>query len=145
MKKPRTVEQTITVTKTIGQVAFEAYAVQCKRGEWGELRPEGKDAWEAAAEAIAAAVESQIPDDVAAEINAIESLWPYLSRAEDVDCLSAWLKDVREGIAAIEKRVAELHDALGVGPSARHTDAVHEARGLRAAYLKRGEELHGGR
>lgn len=101
--------------------------------------------WEHIAEVVATAVESQIPEDVATEINAIESLWPHLSRAEDVDCLSAWLKDVRAGIAAAKKREAELCEALGLHPGVSHARAVEEARRLKDAYQRHGEELHGGR
>ncbi len=122
MSKPRTVERTVTVTLTLGQIAYENFATG--NGPWADVHPNLRHGWEAAAEAVAVEMERQIPEDVAKEIDVIHALWPHLSRAEDVDCLSAWLKDVRETIAAVDARheamTKDLCERLGV----RGEDAV---------------------
>ena len=144
MSKPRTVERTVTVTLTLGQIAYENFATG--NGPWADVHPNLRHGWEAAAEAVAVEMERQIPEDVAKEIDAIHALWPHLSRAEDVDCLSAWLKDVRETIAAVSAREIALHKAIGLGTEAgNHEKAMMAARALKIEHDRAVEKDYEGR
>ena len=64
MTKPRTVTRFIEQRVTLGQIAYEAY---CRRAgiirEWSDLDNESRAEWEAAADAVADAVEGTRDDE----------------------------------------------------------------------------------
>lgn len=147
MSKPRTVTRTITVTQTIGQIAYEASGPAEGRATWDSLDDARRAKWERIAEAVADVdADGHIPEDVASEIDAIAGLWVgLLPRADEVARLCTWLKDVRKIFATVLKHEADLHQALGLKWGVSREDAIHEARKLRSAYLKCGEKLPVGR